>query len=117
MEYGDFQDIDFNNTQGACHIRSEYSTQFLQNSTEETQHNQIPSQDPEPKTIYYLPEPEYYNSDIRPRLGTTYQNPHRYLPPPLVHRTYNAGTEEKVGAGNIDFNCIVTSYLARRLTP
>ena len=35
-----------------------------------------------PSFDYYIPEPEYYNSDTRLKQYKTYQNPNVYLPPP-----------------------------------
>ena len=31
---------------------------------------------------HYIPEPDYYNSDTRPKQYKKYQNPNMYLPPP-----------------------------------
>ena len=35
-----------------------------------------------PGLEYHIPEPEYYNSDTRPKQHQRYQNPNIYLPPP-----------------------------------
>ena len=35
-----------------------------------------------PGCDYYIPEPEYYNLDTRPKQYKTYQNLNVYLPPP-----------------------------------
>ena len=35
-----------------------------------------------PGLEYYIPEPEYYNLDTRPKQYKTYQNLNVYLPPP-----------------------------------
>ena len=71
-EYGEFDDIDFNNTKEAYHIRCDYSPQFLHGSAEDTHHHQTSPQNPKSKTVYYLLELEYYNSDTRPWPGTMY---------------------------------------------
>ena len=81
-EHSQFQEIDFNNIrEGEC-IRQEYSAQFVKESNKETSYKQVSFQDTEPKTVCYLPEPEYYNMGTRPKPGTRYQNPNVYLPPP-----------------------------------
>ena len=35
-----------------------------------------------PRLEYYIPEPEYYNSDTQPKQYQRYRNPNIYLPPP-----------------------------------
>ena len=56
----------------------EYSAQFKKSTDQKyySQNNTTPGLD------YYIPEPEYYNSDTRPKQYKTHQNPNVYLPPP-----------------------------------
>ena len=81
-EDGQFADadlIDHHNTMTESdHIHREYSAHFQKSADQEfnSQNNTTPGLD------YYIPEPEYYNSDTRPKQYKTYQNPNVYLPPP-----------------------------------
>ena len=94
-EDGQFVDadlIDHHNTKKESNqIRSEYSAQFKKSSDTEyySQQNTMPS------FHYYIPEPEYYNSDTRPKQYKTYQNPNVYLAPPPdpddIRRWYSRG--------------------------
>ena len=71
--------IDHHNTKSESNrIQWEYSAHFEKSTDKEyySQNNTTPGID------YYIPEPEYYNSDTRPKLYKTYQNPNVYLPPP-----------------------------------
>ena len=80
-----FHDINFNDIHKANCIRREYSAHFLKDSNQEAPQKQVTFQEPEPKTIYYLPKPEYYNSNTEPQPSKRYQNPNIYLlnPPTL----------------------------------
>ena len=55
-----------------------YSAHFVKSTDQEykSQNNTTRGLD------YYIPEPEYYNLDTRPKQYKTYQNPNVYLPPP-----------------------------------
>ena len=66
-----------NTTTESDRISREYSTHFEKSIDMEynSQNNATPGVD------YYIPEPEYYNSDTRPKQYKTYQNPNVYLPP------------------------------------
>ena len=48
-----------------------------------------------PAFDYYIPEPDYYNSDTRPKQYKKYQNPNEYLPLPPdlddIRRWYGRG--------------------------
>ena len=71
--------IDHHNTMTESNrICWEYSTHFEKSTDQEynSQNNTTPGLD------YYIPEPEYYNSDTRPKQYKTHQNPNVYLPPP-----------------------------------
>ena len=81
-ENGQFQDADLNHLQDSDHIRQEYSAHFIKESDQEQYYKQDTFQSPTPKTVYYLPELDYYNTSTRPKPGTKYQNPNIYLPPP-----------------------------------
>ena len=65
-----------------------YSAQFEKSSDKEY----YSQQNTTPKFDYYIPEPEYYNSDTRLK---QYQNPNVYLPPPPdlddIRRWYGRG--------------------------
>ena len=66
-----------NTTTESDRIHWEYSAHFEKSTDQEynSQNNTTPGLD------YYIPEPEYYNSDTRPKQYRTYQNPNEYLPP------------------------------------
>ena len=67
-----------NTTTESDRICWEYSTHFMKSTDQEyNSKNNIT-----PGLEYYIPEPEYYNSDTRPKQYKTYQNPNVYLPPP-----------------------------------
>ena len=57
---------------------SRYPAHFEKSTDKEyySQNNTTPGLD------YYIPEPEYYNSDTRPKQYKTYQNLNAYLPLP-----------------------------------
>ena len=81
-EDGQFADADLidhhnTNTEATKYDRK-YSAQFEKSSDKEyySWQNTTPSFD------YYIPEPEYYNSDTRPKQYKTYWNPNVFLPPP-----------------------------------
>ena len=59
-------------------IHREYSAHFekVTDPRHSSQNNRMPGVE------YYIPEPEYYNSDTRPKQYQRYQNPNVYLPPP-----------------------------------
>ena len=80
-ENGQFMDadlIDHHNTTTESDQYQEYSTHFAKSTDQEynSQNNTTPGLD------YYIPEPEYYNSDTRPKQYKTYHNPNVCLPPP-----------------------------------
>ena len=81
-EEGQFADavlIDYHNTTAESdQIFQEYSAHFVKVTDQgySSQNNKMPGLE------YYLPEPEYYNSDTRPKQYQRYQNPNVYLPPP-----------------------------------
>ena len=81
-EEGQFVEVDLidhhNTTTESDRIRQEYSAHFAKSTDQEyNSHNNIT-----PGLEYYIPEPEYYNSDTRPKQYKTYQNPNVYLLPP-----------------------------------
>ena len=59
-------------------IHRKYSAHFEKSTDQEynSLNNTTPGLD------YYILEPEYYNSDTRPKQYKTYQNLNVYLPPP-----------------------------------
>ena len=81
-EEGQFADADLidhhNTTAKSDQIHQEYSTHFAKatNQGYSSQNNIMPGLE------YYIPEPEYYNSDTQPKQYQRYQNPNVYLPPP-----------------------------------
>ena len=80
-EEGQFMDADLinhNTMTESDQIQWEYSAHFEKSTDKEynSQNNTAPGLD------YYIPEPEYYNSDTRPKQYKTYQNLNVYLPPP-----------------------------------
>ena len=78
-QFTDADLIDHHNTKTESNrIWQEYSAQFEKSTGKEyySQNNTTPSFD------YYIPEPEYYNLDTRPKQYKTYQNLNVYLPPP-----------------------------------
>ena len=80
-EEGQFADADFidhhNTTEESDQICHEYSAHFEKVTDQgyNSQNNRMPGLE------YYIPEPEYYNSDTRPKQYQRYQNPNIYLPP------------------------------------
>ena len=87
MEDEDWEDRQFadadlidhhNTTTESDRIQWEYSSHFEKSMDKEynSQNNTTPGLD------YYIPEPEYYNSDTRPKQYKTYQDLNVYLPPP-----------------------------------
>ena len=90
-EEGQFVDADFidhqNTTEESDRIRCEYSAHF-EKVTEQ-------GYSTTPGLEYQIPEPEYYNSDTRPKQYQRYQNPNVYLPPPPsiedLHTWYGHG--------------------------
>ena len=65
-------------TQESDKIRREYSAHFQKPSQEEHHCQQHTT----PGFDYYIPEPDYYNLDIKLKQYKKYQNPNVYLPPP-----------------------------------
>ena len=64
-----------NTTTESDQICREYSTHFVKSTDQKhNSHNNIT-----PGLDYYIPEPEYYNSDTRPKQYKTYQNLNVYL--------------------------------------
>ena len=80
-EEGQFADADFidhhNTTEESDQIHRKYSTHFKKVTDQgySSHNNRIPGLE------YQIPEPEYYNSDTRPKQYQRYQNPNIYLPP------------------------------------
>ena len=81
-EEGQFADADFidhhNTTEEIDRIRCEYSAHF----EKVTDHGYSSQNNSMPGSEYYIPEPEYYNSDTQPKQYQRYQNLNLYLPPP-----------------------------------
>ena len=81
-EEGQFVDADLidhhNTTAESDRIHWEYSAHFMK----VTDQGYNPQNNRTPGLEYYIPEPEYYNSDTRPKQYETYQNQNVYLPPP-----------------------------------
>ena len=81
-EDGQFMDADLidhhNTTAESDQICWEYSAHFAKSTDLEcnSQNHTTPGLD------YYIPEPEYYILDTRPKQYKAYQNPNVYLPPP-----------------------------------
>ena len=81
-EEGQSADADFidhhNTTEESDGIHREYSAHFEKVTDQgySSQNNRMPGLE------YYIPEPEYYNSDTRPKQYQRHQNPNIYLPPP-----------------------------------
>ena len=67
-----------NTTEESDRIRCEYSAHF----EKVTEQEYSPYHDTTSGFEYQIPEPEYYNSDTRPKKHQRYQNPNIYLPPP-----------------------------------
>ena len=95
-EDGQFADADLiyhqNTKKESDQIQCEYSAQFEKLPDKEYyswQNTTTPGFD------YYIPEPEYYNLDTRPKQYRTHQNPNVYLPPPPdpddIRRWYGRG--------------------------
>ena len=82
LEEGQFANADLidhhNTTTESDRIHQGYSAHFAKSTDQEynSQNNIMPGLE------CYIPEPEYYNSDTRPKQYKTYQNPNVYLPPP-----------------------------------
>ena len=81
-EEGQFVDADFidhhNTIEEIDRIHCEYSA-HLEKVTDQgysTYNSTMPGLE------YQIPEPDYYNSDTRPKQYQRYQNPNIYLPPP-----------------------------------
>ena len=78
-QFTDADLIDHHNTKTEGNqIQWEYSAQFEKTTDKKYyfQNNTTPSFD------YYIQEPEYYNSDTRPKQYKAYQNLNVYLLPP-----------------------------------
>ena len=113
-EDGQFTDADLidhhNATTESDQIHREYSTHFEKSTDQEynSQNNTTPGPD------YYIPEPEYYNLDTRPKQYKTYQNLNVYLPPPPdtddLRRWHGRGRVEQN-----NLNYIVTDFMEKRL--
>ena len=80
-EESQFLDMDFidhhNTTEESDRIHHEYSAHFMKVTDQgySSQNNRMPGFE------YYIPKPEYYNSDTQPKQYQRYQNPNVYLPP------------------------------------
>ena len=87
-EEGQFADVDFidhhNTTEESDRIHHEYSAHFKKVTDQgySSQNNRMPG------LGYYIPEPEYYNSDTQAKQYQRFQNPNIYLPPPTIHRRF-----------------------------
>ena len=81
-EEGQFVDTDLidhhNTTTESDRTHQEYSA-HLAKSTDQGYNSQ---NNITPRLEYYIPEPEYYNSDTTPKQYKMYQNPNIYLPSP-----------------------------------
>ena len=94
-EEGQFADADLidhhNTTEESDRICREYSAHFEKVTDQEYSPYDITT----PGLEYQIPEPEYYNSDTRPKQYQRYQNPNIYLPPPPstedLHTWYGHG--------------------------
>ena len=81
-EEGQFMDMDFidhyNTTEESDQICREYSAHFEKviDQGYSSQNNRTVGLE------YYIPKPEYYNSDTSPKQYQRYQNPNVYLPSP-----------------------------------
>ena len=66
-----------NTTDKSDRIRHKYSAHFEKGTDkgDSSQNNRMPELE------CYIPEPEYYNSDTRPKQYQRYQTPNIYLPP------------------------------------
>ena len=80
-EEGQFADADFidhhNTTEESDRICHEYSAHF----EKVTDQGYSPQNNRMQGLEYYIPKPEYYNSDTQPKQYQRYQNPKGYLPP------------------------------------
>ena len=94
-EEGQFADTDLidhhNTTEESDRICREYSVHF----EKVTEQGYSPYHSTTPGIEYQIPEPEYYNSDTRPKQYQRYRNPNVYLPlPPStedMHTWYGCG--------------------------
>ena len=94
-EEGHFVDADFidhhNTTEESDQIHHEYSAHF----EKVTDQGYSPHNSRTPGLEYQIPEPEYYNSDTRPKQYQRYQNLRVYPPPPPstedLHTWYGHG--------------------------
>ena len=94
-EEGQFADTDLidhhNTTEESDRIHREYYAHFEKGRDQ----GYSPHNSRMPGLEYQIPEPEYYNSDTRPKQYQRYQNPNVYLPPPPstedLHRWYGCG--------------------------
>ena len=82
QEEGQFADADLidhhNTTEESDRICHKYSAHF----EKVTEQGYISYHSTTSGLEYQIPEPEYYNSDTRPKQYQRYQNPKVYLPPP-----------------------------------
>ena len=110
LEDGQFMDADLidhhNTTTESDQICQEYSAHFEKSTDQEynSQNNTTPGLD------YFVPEPEYYNLDTRPKQYKTYQNPDVYLPPPP---NKDRMVEVKVEQNNLNY--IDTDFMEKSL--
>ena len=90
-EEGQFEDADLtdrhNTTEESDRIRCEYSAHF----EKVTEQEYSPYHSTTSGFEYQIPEPEYYNSDTRPKQHQRYQNPNIYLPPHHLRKIYIHG--------------------------
>ena len=84
-QFVDMDLIDYHNTiTGSDRIHWEYSTHFVKSTDQEynSQNNITPGLE------YYIPEPEYYNSDTRPKQYKRHQKPKSIPPSPTSHQRF-----------------------------
>ena len=95
-EESQFVDADFidryNTTEESDRICHKYSAHFIKVTDQgySSQNNRMPGLE------YYIPKPEYYDSDTRLKQYQRYQNPNVYLPPHHLQTIYSDGMDEAV---------------------
>ena len=93
-EEGQFADANFidhhNTTEESDQIRNEYCahSKKVTDQAYSSQNNRTPGLE------YYVPKPDYYNSDTLPKQYQRYQNLNVYLPPHHPQKIYGDGMDE-----------------------